>query len=154
MIDSTKYLSEEKRRELEEELSLLKTVERKKNAEDLEYAKSLGDLSENAEYHEARERQADVEDRIAQIEYTLKNSEIVKSHHGNEAEVGTTVLVKRNDGKEEKYQIVGAEEANMLEGKISHESPLGLALLGHKKGETVSVSTPKGEIQYKILEIN
>lgn len=153
MANGAKYLSEEKRHELEEELKLLKTVERKKNAEDLEYAKSLGDLSENAEYHEARERQADVEDRIAQIEYTLKNSEIVKSHHGNEVEVGTTVMIKRGGGKEEKYQIVGAEEASMLDGKISHESPLGSALLGHKKGDEISVFTPKGETKYKILDI-
>ena len=152
MASKTQYLSEEKYKELKEELARLKTIERKKNAEDLEYAKSLGDLSENAEYHEARERQADVEDRIAQIEYTLKNSQIVNSHHSGQVEVGTTVMVKKN-GKEEIFQLVGAEEADMAAGKISHESPLGSALLGHKKGDEVVVVTPKGETKYKIIDI-
>jgi len=152
MAGKTQYLSEEKYSELKAELANLKTVERKKNAEDLEYAKSLGDLSENAEYHEARERQADVEDRIAQIEYTLKNSQIVKNHHSGQVDVGTTVMVKKN-GQEETYQIVGAEEADMIAGKISHESPLGSALLGHKKGDEIAVTTPKGETKYKIVDI-
>ncbi len=152
MAKKTQYLSEEKYHELEAELAHLKVVERKKNAEDLEYAKSLGDLSENAEYHEARERQADVEDRIAQIEYSLKNSQIVKSHHSGQVEVGTTVTVDKN-GQAETYQIVGAEEADMAAGKISYESPLGSALLGYKKGEEVAVVTPKGKTKYKIVDI-
>lgn len=152
MVESTGYISKEKYEELKKELEQLKTIERKKNAEDLEYAKSLGDLSENAEYHEARERQADVEDRIIQIEYTLKNSQIVDSHRSGQVEVGTTINIKK-DNKEAVFQIVGAEEADMSIGKISYESPLGLALLGHKKGDEVIVTTPKGESKYKIIDI-
>ncbi|HRZ30298.1 MAG TPA: transcription elongation factor GreA [Candidatus Paceibacterota bacterium] len=154
MADNTHYLSQDKFNELKEELQQLKTVERKKIAENLEYAKSLGDLSENAEYHEARDKQADVEDRIAELEETIKYGQIIKSHHADMVEVGTTVVTKREDsGAEEKFVIVGAEEADMSVGKISHESPLGSTLLGHKKGEKISVTTPRGEIKYKIIDI-
>ncbi len=147
------YLSQEKYEELKQELVYLKTEERKKIAESLEYAKSLGDLSENAEYHEARDKQADVEDRIAELEETLKSAEIISAHHATVVEVGTTVSTKRDDGRKEDFQIVGPEESDLLAGRISHESPLGSALLGHKKGETIKVTTPRGEINYKIVEI-
>ena len=153
MATNKHYLSQEKYDALKAELEQLKTVERKKIAESLDYAKSFGDLSENAEYHEARDKQADVEDRIAEIEEILKNGQIVSSHHASVAEVGTTVKTQRDNGKEENFLIVGAEEADMLAGKISHESPLGSALLGHKKGDSISVKTPKGEINYKIIDI-
>jgi len=154
MATKTHYLSQEKYEALKEELHNLKTVERKKIAENLEYAKSLGDLSENAEYHEARDKQADVEDRINELEEIMKYGEIIASHSADKAEMGTTVVTKRSDnGNEEKFVIVGAEEADMLLGKISHESPLGSALLGHKIGEIVTVTTPKGEIKYKIIDI-
>jgi len=93
-----------------------------------------------------------VEDRISQLEEILKNSEIIKTHHSSEVEVGTTVVTKRG-GKQEEFQIVGAEESDTLTGKISYESPLGASLIGHKKGETVMVSTPKGEISYLIVDI-
>ncbi|MCX6714027.1 MAG: transcription elongation factor GreA [Candidatus Vogelbacteria bacterium] len=147
------YLSIEKFDELRDELNYLKTIERKKNAESLEYAKSLGDLSENAEYHEAREHQADVEDRIVELENILKNSEIVSSHHSSQVEVGVTVITKRDGRDNEQFMLVGAEEADMSVGKISYESPIGSALLGHKKGDMVAVSTPKGEIKYTIVDI-
>lgn len=147
------YLSQEKYEELKQELSYLKTEERKKIAESLEYAKSLGDLSENAEYHEARDKQADVEDRIMELEETLKSAEIISAHHASTVEVGTTVSTKRDDGRKEEFAIVGPEEADLPAGKISHESPLGSSLLGHKKGDTIKVTTPKGEINYKIIEI-
>lgn len=153
MVAANHYLTQEKFEELKQELSYLKTEERKKIAESLEYAKSLGDLSENAEYHEARDKQADVEDRIAELEETLKTAEIISAHHSNTIEVGTTVSTKRDDGRKEEFQIVGPEEANLPAGKISHESPLGSTLLGHKKGDTIKVSTPKGEVNYKIIEI-
>jgi transcription elongation factor GreA len=154
MSANTHYLSQDKFDELKEELQRLKTIERKKIAENLEYAKSLGDLSENAEYHEAREKQADLEDRILELEETFKYGEIITSHHGDKAEVGSTVVTKREDsGAEEKFIIVGAEDADLLVGKISHESPLGSELLGHKKGDIISVTTPKKEIKYKIIDI-
>jgi len=153
MAEPIHYLSQEKYDALKQELNQLKTEERKKVAESLEYAKSLGDLSENAEYHEARDKQADLEDRITELEETLKYSQIVTAHHSSLVEVGVTVTTKRSDGREEKFSIVGAEETDMLAGKISHESPLGSALLGHKVGDTVSVITPKGETKYKIVNI-
>lgn len=153
MVAANHYLSQEKYEELKQELSYLKTEERKKIAENLEYAKSLGDLSENAEYHEARDKQADVEDRIAELEEILKNVEIISAHHSGVVEVGTIVSTKRDDGRKEEFQIVGPEESDLLSGRVSHESPLGAALLGHKRGDTVLVTTPRGEINYKILEI-
>jgi len=154
MPEKNYFLSQQKFDELKKELDYLKTTERKKNAESLEYAKSLGDLSENAEYHEARDRQADVEDRIAEIEEMIKYGKIVEGHTTETVEFGATVKTKRSDNdREENFTIVGAEESDMLAGKISHESPLGSALLGHKKGETISVRTPKGEISYKIIDI-
>lgn len=147
------YLSQEKYEELKQELNQLKTIERKKIAESLEYAKSLGDLSENAEYHEARDKQADVEDRIRQIESMIKNAEIVSSHKSSVAEIGTIIITKREGRDEEKFQLVGSEESDMLSGKISYESPLGSALIGHKKGDEVVVDTPKGEVKYLIVDI-
>ena len=153
MVATNHYLTKEKYEELKQELAYLKTEERKKIAESLEYAKSLGDLSENAEYHEARDKQADVEDRIQELEETLKNAQIISAHSADLVEVGTTVSTKRDDGRTEDFAIVGPEEADLPAGKISHESPLGSALLGHKKGETVTVTTPRGEINYKIVEI-
>lgn len=153
LMPDKQYLSEDKYKELQAELHFLKTEERKKIAENLEYAKSLGDLSENAEYHEARDKQADVEDRIKQLEDILKKAEIISNHHSNKVEVGSTLVVKKNGGSEDTISIVGSEEADMLAGKISHESPLGQALLGHEKGEEVTVITPKGETKYKIVDI-
>ena len=154
MATTNHYLSQEKYEELKRELAYLKTDERKKIAESLEYAKSLGDLSENAEYQEARDNQADVEDRINELEGILKGVQIIASHHGaSVVEVGTTAATKRDDGRKEEFAIVGPEDANLPAGKISHESPLGSALIGHKKGETVTVTTPRGEINYKIIGI-
>ncbi len=148
------YLSKEKFQELKLELETLKTTKRKEIAEELEFAKSLGDLSENAEYHEARESQAALEDRIANLESILANAEIVGTHHTNQVEVGSTVHVKKTGDKAEKvYIIVGSEEADMLAGKISFKSPLGQALLGKKKGEEFKFKTPVGEAKYTISSI-
>ena len=148
------YLSKEKFQELKIELENLKTKKRKEIAEELEFAKSLGDLSENAEYHEARESQAALEDRIANLESILANAEIVGTHHTNQVEVGSTVHVKKTGDKTEKvYIIVGSEEADMLAGKISFKSPLGQALLGKKKGEEFKFKTPVGEAKYTISSI-
>lgn len=152
MVNKTHYLSADKLEELKLELTQLKTVERRKIAENLEYAKSLGDLSENAEYHEARDKQADVEDRILELEDIIKNSQIIKKGSGEVITIGSKITALR-DGKNEAFYLVGAEEADMLAGRISHESPLGEALLGHKKGDNVVVITPRGEINYKIIDI-
>ncbi|MEK9167905.1 MAG: transcription elongation factor GreA [Patescibacteria group bacterium] len=148
------YLSKQKHKELTSELTNLKTARRKEVAEKLEYAKSLGDLSENAEYHEAREDQANVEKRILEIETTLKNAEVVEKHHSNAVEVGSVVIVQKDGDKEKRnYQIVGSTEANSASGKISHVSPLGEALMGKKKGDTAIFQSPKGKVQYKVVDI-
>jgi transcription elongation factor GreA len=148
------YLTPEKKQELENELKTLKTVRRKEIADALEYAKSLGDLSENAEYHQAREDQANCEDRINHVEQILKNAVVMDKHHAVVVEVGTTVVIVKKGSKEEKQiTIVGSEEANSFENKISNEAPLGKALLGRKKGDSVVVVTPKGEVSYTIKSI-
>lgn len=148
------YLTPEKKVELENELNTLKTVRRKEIADALEYAKSLGDLSENAEYHQAREDQANCEDRINHLEQVLKNAVITDKHHAGHVEVGTTVTVVKKGGKEERqFTLVGSEEADSFNGKISNESPLGSALLGKSKGDSVTFSTPKGETTYTIKSI-
>ncbi|MEI6494663.1 MAG: transcription elongation factor GreA [bacterium] len=153
MNTTKEYLSKEKFEQLKEELHTLKTVTRKEVAGQLEYAKSFGDLSENAEYHEARERQADIEDRISELEEIMKTAVIITGKHGSSAvDIGSAVTVKR-DGKEETYKIVGAEEADITQNKISYLSPIGSALIGKGKGDEVSVKTPRGETKYKILEV-
>lgn len=148
------YVSRAKLQELQEELHRLKTVRRKEIAESLEYAKSLGDLSENAEYNEARDAQARLEDRIMELENLLKSAVIVEEHHSNIVEVGTTVSVrKEGDKADTTYNIVGSAEANFKENKISNESPIGKALLGKKKGEVALVKTPRGEVRYTVIEL-
>jgi transcription elongation factor GreA len=148
-------LSKEKFEELTKELDELRTTRRKEVAEQLEYARSLGDLSENAEYQEAREMQAAVEERISKLESTLKNAKIVKAGKSDSVSMGSTVTVQKTDGDEKHvYIIVGAEETNMFEGKISYHSPLGSALMGKKKGEQFSFHTPRGTQKYKILKVD
>jgi transcription elongation factor GreA len=148
------YITEEKKKALIEELAYLKGTRRREILEALDYAKSLGDLSENAEYHQAREDQGKLEDRINQIDYMLQSAIIVKKHHSTKVEIGTTVVVKKDNSKENStYHIVGSEEADMATGKISNRSPLGQALFGKSKGDSASISTPKGVVKYTIVEI-
>jgi len=148
------YLTQEKYNDLQTELQDLKTVKRKEVAEHLEYARSLGDLSENAEYHEAREVQAQTESRIQQIESILKNAEIVKHTSGDIVEVGSKVTVKKEgDSKETEFTLVGSEEADIAVGKISHHSPLGSALFGKTKGQSFEFESPKGTLKYKIVSV-
>ena len=151
---SKEYLSKERFSQLTTELNELKSTKRKEIAEELEFAKSLGDLSENAEYHEAREAQAALEDRISQLESVLANAEIVVTHHSNIVEVGSVVNVQKvGDKTKRTYSIVGSEETDMAAGKISFKSPLGQALLGKKKGEEFSFKTPAGEMKYVVVSI-
>lgn len=148
------YLSKEKFKELSVELEMLKTVKRKQIAEELEFAKSLGDLSENAEYHEARESQAALEDRISQLESVLASAEIMAVHHSNTVEVGAKVHIKKTGDKtEKKYTLVGSEETDMERGKISFKSPLAQAMLGKKKGDEFTFKTPAGVVKYTIISI-
>ncbi len=148
-------LSQEKFEELTKELDELKTTRRREVAEQLEYARSLGDLSENAEYQEAREMQAAVEERIQKLEGILKNAKIVRGHKTDIVGMGSTVSVKPTNktGDAHTYTIVGAEEADLFTGKISYHSPLGNALMGKKKGDEFSFHTPKGIQKYKILKV-
>lgn len=148
------YLTKEKYDELEAELHHLSTSRRREVAEHLEYARSLGDLSENAEYHQAREEQALIEDRIAKLEVIIKHAQIIAQHHSDSVELGSTVTIQKvGDSEKKTYTIVGPEESDTSVGKISHSSPLGKSIVGKKKGDTFAFSTPKGEVQYKVIEI-
>ncbi len=152
-MNDKEYLTQEKLDEFKKELAELKGVRRKEVAESLEYAKSLGDLSENAEYHEARDAQATVEDRIMKLEDLIKNALIVNTHDTTGAvNIGSVVTVKK-DNKEVTYTIVGSEEADVSTNKISIRSPFGQAVLGKKKGETMTYSTPSGEFTYEVVSI-
>jgi transcription elongation factor GreA len=148
------YITAEKKAELELELKDLKGPKRREILDALEFAKSLGDLSENAEYHQAREEQGKLEERIAKIEHLLLNSTLIKKHHSNQVEVGATVTVQKVGTKDSKvFEVVGSEEADTTVGKISNRSPLGMALFGGKKGDTVSFMSPSGEVKYTIVDI-
>ena len=154
-MSEKEYLTKEKHEQLQAELRELETIKRKEIAEHLEYARSLGDLSENAEYHDARTAQAEIESRIEQIHYYLKNAEIIKPHHSEIVEVGSTVTIKKEKESEtSSYQIVGTEETDMATRKISHQSPLGSAMLGKKVGDKFSFKTPKGSVNYIVVSIS
>ena len=149
------YITEEKRQALEIELKDLKGPKRKEILVNLEYAKSLGDLSENAEYHQTREEQGKLEARIAKIEKILQSSKTVKGGGGDIIEIGSKVVIQKEGTKEEKnYVIVGSEEADMAKGKISNRSPVGIALFGKKKGDRISFKTPSGVADYKIVNVS
>ena len=154
-MDSGKnYITSEKRAELEKELVSLQTEKRKEILEALEFAKSLGDLSENAEYHQAREEQGKLEERISAIEHILRNSIVIKKHHSSTVDVGSTVTVqKEGDKNKQTFQIVGSEEADFATGRISNNSPLGMALHGKMPGDKAHFKTPKGETVYKVISI-
>lgn len=149
------YLTQEKKQALEKELNELITVRRREIADALEYAKSLGDISENAEYHQAREDQANCEDRISHLEEILKNAVVMdEKNTTGKVTVGSTVTVlKKGDKDTREFVLVGGEEADSLNGKISNDSPLGRALLGQAVGASISFMTPKGEVSYTIKGI-
>ncbi|NCN52288.1 transcription elongation factor GreA [Candidatus Parcubacteria bacterium] len=150
------FLTPEKFEELKKELENLKTVRRKEVAESLEYARSLGDLSENAEYQEARDMQAAIEERILHLEQVIKEAKIVAgTNKGDVVGLGTEVTIQKDKDKESRtYTIVGSEEANIQDHKLSYLSPLGEALMGKTKGEAFTFETPTGKQNYKILKIS
>ena len=144
-------------KEYEDELSYLKEVKRHEIAQKIKEAREQGDLSENAEYDAAKDEQRDNEARIEELEKILKNVEVVDEDEIDleTINVGCQVRVKDKDLKEElEYKIVGSTEADSLKGRISNESPVGAALLGHKVGDTVKIETQMGVITYKVLEIH
>lgn len=151
---NTEYLSAQGFTRLKEELGFLKDSRRKEIADRLEYAKSLGDLSENAEYQEAKEEQQVIEARIADLEDILSRAVLISHSNTSFVDVGSTVIAKKEGITELlSFLIVGKEEANPSEKRISNESPLGRALIGKQKGAQVVVFTPKGECRYQILDI-
>lgn len=148
-----KYLTPEGLEKLKKELNYLKKVKRKEIAERLKKTASMGDLSENAAYHEAKEAQGFLEGRILELEETIKEAKVVKKiDKAGWVQISSTVVVSSN-GKEEKFKIVGTVEADPLNGRISLESPLGKALLDKPEGAVVTVKTPNGKIEYKIIKI-
>lgn len=148
------YLTEERRQELIKELENLRNVARLEVAEHLKRAKEYGDLSENSEYTEAREEQARIETRIAEIDDTLKSAVIIRKNAGggNMVQVGSSVTVKKGD-KNITYDIVGSNESDPLKNKISNESPMGHAFLNRAVGDVVEVETPGGKVKYSIVSI-
>lgn len=149
-MKKTYHITLEGKSELETELEELKG-RRASIAEKIANARDYGDLSENAEYDSAREEQGLVETRIVEIEDILLNADIIKATKSSTVKVGSTVVLK--NGKEVTYRIVGPVEADPLEGKISNESPIGAALMGKKEGDTVTITTPKGETTYQVKEV-
>ncbi len=155
-MSEEKYLTEEGAAELRRELDELLKVKRPELAAKLKEAISQGDLSENADYHDAKEQQAFLEGRIQYLEGLLHSAVIVADNNGKKANiirVGVEVTVQEGNEPPETFMIVGAAEANPREGKISHESPLGSALMGHKVGDKVKVAAPAGELVFKIKAI-
>jgi len=152
MIDNI-ILTAEGKKKLEEELLQLKNVKRKEISERIELAKEHGDLSENAEYQEARNEQSFIEGRILEIENTLKNATLAEVGGRGQINIGSKVRLV-SSGKEMDFSIVGSHEGDPILGLLSCDSPLGDAILGKQVGESVEIKTPKGQIVYKILSIN
>lgn len=148
------FLTKEGLEKLKKELEELRTVKRKEIAERVQQAKEFGDLSENAEYSEAKNEQSFIEGRILEIENILKNVTIFKEGTKSDTvRIGSTVTVSGNGGKKS-YTIVGSNEANPAEGRISNQSPLGQGFLNKRVGDAVEVLTPKGKINYSIENIS
>ncbi|MBI5405011.1 MAG: transcription elongation factor GreA [Candidatus Kerfeldbacteria bacterium] len=153
MSEGQTFITEDGLEKLREELKQLKTVKRREIAQRIQEAKELGDLSENAEYVEAKNEQAFVEGRVAELETVIKNAVIIQEEKNSETvRVGSTVKVKV-DGQLSEYEVVGSNEADPTNGRISNESPLGRALVGNKVGDVVDVETPRGKRAFQISAI-
>ena len=155
-MEKKNILTYEGLKKLEDELQDLKVVRRKEVAQKIKEAREQGDLSENAEYDAAKDEQRDIEARIEELEKILKNAEVVDEEEVDLDKINVGCRVKILDmefDEELEYKVVGSTEANSLTGKISNESPVGRAILGAKIGDVVTVETPAGDLQYKILEI-
>lgn len=151
------YLTREGLEKLKKDLEQLKSVTRIEVVNRIAAARELGDLRENAEYAEAKDDQAMLEGKILEMEALVREAVIIEEGSGQGSNdfvnLGSTVTISHN-GSKQTFTIVGTEETDPLQGKISHESPIGKALLGKKKGDTALVKVPKGEFEYKILEIH
>jgi transcription elongation factor GreA len=147
------YLTAEGLTKLKAELNRLITVERPRVAARIQDAKLDGDITENAEYEDAKQEQSFLEGRIATLEAQLKNAEVIAKGNGDRVSIGSKVVIKGSDG-EETFTIVGSAEAAPREGRISNESPVGAALMGHRKGEKITVLAPSGPIEYTLVKIS
>jgi transcription elongation factor GreA len=154
MAERELYLTPDGAKRLKAELEDLRGPRREALAKRLRHAVQQGDLSENADYIAAKEEQGFLEGRILELETLLREAVIVENGaNGDEVGIGSTVVVSVDGGDRETFQLVGVAEARPREGRISHESPIGMALMGHHVGETVRASTPGGELTLRILEI-
>ena len=157
MVEAKKHiLTSQGMQALEDELQDLKVVKRKEIAQKIKEAREQGDLSENAEYDAAKDEQRDIEARIEELEKILKNAEVVDEEEVDLDKISVGCQVKILDiefDEELEYKVVGSTEANSLTGRISNESPVGRAIMGASVGDIVTVETPAGDLQYKILEI-
>ena len=150
-------VSHEGLKKLQQELEHLKTVKRKEVAMAIQKARSFGDLSENSEYDEAKNEQAEIESRIAMLEVTLENATILddKDIKTDKVSVGNTVKIYNiATEQEEEYRIVGSTESDPIEGKISDDCPLGKSLLGQRVGDSINVETPGGIVKYTVISIS
>ena len=154
MNNKPAYLSKEGLEKLREELEEMTNVRRAEVAARIHEAKEHGDITENAEYEDAKNEQAFVEGRIQALSALIKNAVVIDENHSTtHVQIGSTVTIQSDDGKE-KFTIVGSAEAAPAQGRISNESPVGRALLGRKKGDTVTVTVPAGDSSYKIVSIS
>lgn len=157
MANESRYkMSQARLEELREELQYLETVRTLEVSEQIKEARSFGDLSENSEYDEAKTEQGKLYSKIAEMKDLIENAEIIEPVEGVAGTVvlGSTVLVRDiEEGVEEEYHIVGSQEADPMEGRISDDSPFGAGLLGHRIGETVTVEAPIGQLHFEILDI-
>ncbi len=159
MPDSSRFkMSQERLDALKDELYYLETVREKEVAEQIKEARSFGDLSENSEYDEAKTEQGKLYSKIAELKVLIENAEIVSNNDENVPKdtvtLGSIVRVRDvEDGFEETYEIVGSQEANPREGRISDDSPVGRGLKGHKAGDSVIISAPAGELKFQIISV-
>lgn len=153
MAEQKTIYTKEGYQKLIDELDYLKTVRRAEVKEMLKEARAFGDLSENSEYDEARDQQAKCESRIAELEYLIKNGVVMSEEEANRniVSIGSTVTLKYKDGREVTYYLVGSNEVNPLEKKISDLSPIGMAVIGRTTGDTVTISAPAGDKEAKII---
>lgn len=157
MNDKEIVLTQEGLAKLEQELDELKTVHRKEVNDRIRQAKEFGDISENAEYEDAKQEQAFVEGRIMRLEQMIRNARIIDASGAmaEEVQLGASVKVKESrSGEVFEFSIVGSAESDPPNKRLSNESPLGRALIGRRKGDTVDVETPRGKVQYKIEAVN
>ena len=155
MSNKTVYLTEQGLQEIKDELDYLKLEKRPEVIKALKEARALGDLSENAEYDAARNEQAIVESRIKELEVMVEKAEIISAVNTNVVSIGTKVKIEYvDDNEQEEYSIVGSKEADPFDNKISNESPIAKAIIGKKVGNVVSVESPNGKYDVKIIEIS